>query len=419
MSEFVLSLNARLRWLWTAGGISMTRPNADRRNTSVRGFTLIELLVVIAIIGVVIALLLPAVQAARESARRLQCSNNLKQLALAVLQYESSRRILPPAIQVDNAGLGMKPKVNPAAPYATSSAPAPSNAPLSSSNNAVLRPNWVILVLPFLESQNLYDQFDLTKFINDDSNRVPRGTELSVMTCPSDLNHASMPAGLVKASDNWARGNYAASGGRGYLGTAVDGNIGARPAGVSQSDIYNWGPTSPAWQKFGQYYRGVMGVNTGVKLKQIIDGSSHTILLAELRSGLKAADSRGTWAMGTNGASALFGYGMSDANGPNDCSPKYSDDLVEALFLALGDASWNTVMNRECMSAQYVAGQSQQAGTRSMHGNGVFVAFCDGSVHFVSDFVDAQITQGYGSNESVWARLICSMDGRTIDATAY
>jgi type II secretory pathway pseudopilin PulG len=385
----------------------------------------VELLVVIAIIGILIALLLPGVQAAREAARRLQCSNNLKQLALAVLQYESSNRNLPPAIQVD-------PGINPGSPIAVSTAPPPANTPLSGSNNAVLRPNWVILILPFVEEQGLYDRFDFTKFINDDSvsadgrsNRTARGTELAVMTCPSEMNHETMyasivsPAMLVKASDNWARGNYAASGGRGYLGTNVDGRIGLRPPGVTQAGIYIHGIDSPGWNQNARYYRGVMGVNTGVKVKQILDGLSHTILLAEVRSGLKAGDSRGTWAMGTNGASALFGLGMSDANGPNDCSPKWSDDLVEAYALSMRDSTWNTKMNQQCMSVQDAGNQSQQAGTRSCHPGGVFVALCDGSVRFINDFIDSQNTRIYGSVESAWARLICSMDGESVDASAY
>ncbi len=102
-----------------------------------RGFTLVELLVVIAIIGVLVALLLPAVQAAREAARRIQCTNNMKQLGLAVLNYESAKKELPPAYTV-------KPKHN-----------------------------YVAFILPYIEQGPLAGQYNLKKDWNDAGNRTP------------------------------------------------------------------------------------------------------------------------------------------------------------------------------------------------------------------------------------------------------
>ncbi len=104
-----------------------------------RGFTLVELLVVIAIIGILVGLLLPAVQAAREAARRMQCSNNLKQLALSLHNYESSFKRYPAA----GRGYGM-----------------PTNAPR---NNIIMNSNGLVSLLPYLEQTNLFNRFNHTK----------------------------------------------------------------------------------------------------------------------------------------------------------------------------------------------------------------------------------------------------------------
>src|SRR3954463_7238058 len=130
------------------------------------GFTLVELLVVIAIIGVLVALLLPAAQAARESARRAQCQNNIKNVALAVLTYESSHKTMPQgmtfpkALEADVGHLS----------YFTA--------------------NWIIKILANLEEQPLYDSFDFKKRINDNTapltsnrNYIARGAEISVLLC--------------------------------------------------------------------------------------------------------------------------------------------------------------------------------------------------------------------------------------------
>jgi len=125
------------------------------------GFTLVELLVVITIIGILVALLLPAVQSAREAARRAQCQNNLKQLGLAVLEYESAVRIFPP-----------------------SSHWAPGVAP-QTRNPSDLRENWVIMVLPYLEQRALLASFDVTKPINHADNASARATRSTTSTRPA------------------------------------------------------------------------------------------------------------------------------------------------------------------------------------------------------------------------------------------
>jgi prepilin-type N-terminal cleavage/methylation domain-containing protein len=149
-----------------AGDMNMTY----KRRT---GFTLVELLVVIAIIGILVALLLPAVQAAREAARRLQCSNNLSQLALAVQNYEGAFRVYPPGT-IDEQG----PIANVARGY---------------------HHNWVSQILPYIEQQLTYRHIDFDAGVYDDENAQPRKVDISVLSCPSDYAEET----------NIGRANYA------------------------------------------------------------------------------------------------------------------------------------------------------------------------------------------------------------------
>ncbi|MGQ9575704.1 MAG: DUF1559 family PulG-like putative transporter, partial [Thermoguttaceae bacterium] len=174
------------------------------RKRAQSGFTLVELLVVIAIIGILVALLLPAVQAAREAARRSQCSSNLRQVCLALLQYEDRAKTFPPA---------MLSVVGVEAPQ----------------QMTVHRPNWVIMALPFMEQEQLYNGFDYTIAVNgvpgvisrdvrsDLPNRRARGTPIKTMLCPSDSVNNRIPfdgsALSSQEGDNWARGNYACNAG--------------------------------------------------------------------------------------------------------------------------------------------------------------------------------------------------------------
>jgi prepilin-type N-terminal cleavage/methylation domain-containing protein len=338
------------------------------------GFTLVELLVVITIIGVLVTLLLPAVQAAREAARRAQCENNLKQLGLACLNYQQTQQMFPPAITI------------PAGEFPD--------------QTTKWGPNWVILILPHLEQTALYNSFNLKAPISDASNATPRSTPLSVMLCPSDrrnsVNYQPFSDRAAEGS-NWARGNYGANG------------------SVEQIFETNMtGPQGSDWML--NYKRGVMGCNTAVSIDDVKDGTSNTIMLGELRASVVAGDRRGTWAMGCAGASSLWGHGVTDDQGPNNISPE-ADDLIECNEI---QAVFGNQLSQQTGMGCCGCNTWQQT-ARSTHSGGVFTCFCDGSVHFISDWVDHN--PGWSINSTadlhVWEKLNVSADGCPINQSNW
>ncbi len=331
------------------------------------GFTLVELLVVIAIIGILVALLLPAIQSARAAARRIQCQNNLKQIGLALQNYHAANKEFPAGMQFDT--LPQAPNLSPRAEISFK-----------------YRPNWIIEILPYMEEQPIYDAFDFKQFISHANNRLVRGTRIPTLLCPDDIGVEVPFAGFSSGEgDNWARSNYACNGD----------NEGADTWPVTQDP-----------QKIG-----VLRINKKTKISQIIDGTTHTILAGEIRIGLSAIDRRGVWAMGAAGASNLTWHGFGgDCNGPNP-SNEQSDDILgcDKLMSSLGAQT----LTQERMTC-WVECPSYQAAPRSRHApGGVHVVMCDGSVHWIDDGIN---TNGpWGACCSVWDRLVAARDGLPVE----
>ena len=367
-----------------------------------KGFTLVELLVVIAIIGILVALLLPAVQSAREAARRAQCQSNLKNLALAVLNYESSRGELPAATIFPEINNGVIPNIQKRTDFGIS---------------------WAIAILPFIEGQALYDSLVLENTstgapvaIQNADNYDQRGISVPVFLCPTD--GANNQIKYLGHGGNWARGNYAGSVGLGALHSAAP--LKQRILGPTSSGWNGRTPTAAVTNAFPYLVRGVMGPNATVKLRQITDGTSNTIMLGELRSGVNAADPRGTWAFGHAGGNlAAYNGFNSDASGPNYCG-LYADDIGGAGGGDIQFSCSDPELIADCMSCYGGESNSDfdQATFRSLHVGGVFVAMCDGSVDFVQDTIETSV--GIGSSCcSPWDHLVASQDGGADEPSDY
>lgn len=295
------------------------------------GFTLVELLVVIAIIGILIALLLPAVQAAREAARRSQCSNNLKQIALATHNYHDKHNCLPPGV-VDPHGV------------------------LSGFGHGDRKwTNWAISILPYIEQKPLYDQYDQKAFNEDPVNRDVVQTFVDVYACPSDLdvNVLERPESGAGSGIEYRMGSYRAMSGRSA------GHHNVTNGGWWDGREYDGVP--PEW-------RGIY-TTTGYELKparfaSIIDGTGNTLAFGEFHKPLKRVR-RGTfWAY------SYTSYNKSGAT-------PYSAMLVATDWpRCVAGVPTDNICKR---------------GWGSYHPGGINWALADGSVHFISLTVDMEV----------------------------
>ncbi|WP_158261131.1 MULTISPECIES: DUF1559 domain-containing protein [Pirellulaceae] len=322
-------------------------------------FTLVELLVVIAIIGVLIALLLPAVQQAREAARRSQCINNLKQLGVAAHNHHDTFGKFPAGLYNQNGGRA------------------------DNSEPDQIGPNWVVMLLPYIEQDALYELFEVNTNVTvttDKWNRdavvttggpLARSQVIATLQCPSATGTSQAFNPTTALGNNWGRGTYAANG-----GAATHWHQ------TNQTQTLNNGVNVPA--------HGVFTVNKGRNMSEVLDGTSNTILFDEIRCGENVGDQRGVWALGISGSSIVHGMNEHDMYGPNDTGDN-SDDVYDCVDMAKGGGC-------------YESGTNNQANARSLHPGIVNVVRVDGSVSNVTDTVDLD----------VWSTLHAIADGQVI-----
>ncbi len=326
------------------------------------GFTLVELLVVIAIIGILVGLLLPAVQAAREAARRMQCSNNLKQLALAALNYESSYK----RFASRQAGSGA-----------------------IRTQRQRMRMSGFARMLPYLEQTALYNNIESNQRSPWDGWFANNGQQLSFLQCPSDPG-----SGRTRDPNNRAaRGtvSYAFCAGDNY----------ARSAWTDQAERDN---TSLSYQKPKITTRGIYGRHDYTKMGAITDGTSNTLAFAERRV---PTDQQGrgmvAWSAGALDAYVpLLCRSLWSGNGYGGAGyVRFNADTQAGFRWADGAAffhAFTTILPPN--TAVCLVGDSdrwQATGghygpgiwtATSEHTGGVQCAMADGSVHFISDNID-------------------------------
>ena len=255
------------------------------------GFTLVELLVVIAIIGILVGLLLPAVQAAREAARRMSCSNNFKQVGLAIHNYHSAYKQLP----IHGVGTG-----SPGAPAPFGSAAATTDWWTNYGHSNAWRLSALVGLTPFMEQQGLWDEISNRSFVNALDPNTPLATpwpamgptvqfleyrpwvtEVPTLRCPSDPG-VGLPA--------QGRTNYAVC-----LGDSMEWSV--RGPAQHQASAGGEKVVNSSWAaRSNAADRGMFVPHRAMKFRDVLDGLSNTIAMAEILTDLGDRDTRGTQA---------------------------------------------------------------------------------------------------------------------------
>lgn len=355
------------------------------RRSRVAGFTLVELLVVIAIIGVLISLLLPALQVAREAARKASCQNNLKQLTLAVINYEQTYKVFPPSGIVNH-------------PVRTTDTTAAKNGYVPFESRSGNMYSWIVLVLPYFEQQALHKQFDFNKTVMQQEPREPQTTFVPSIACPSDSASGRLFADTILTRGKvFAKGNYAAF-------------------------------CSPFHVEEQNFFPGALVGHIPQSRKRFRDGFSVTLMLSEVRTRDNAKDQRGVWALPWTGASLLAydahhrptnnqawrdfqpagTYIVDSETVGSSTQPPNNDGPNFDMIYDCSDSAGAVFSGMPCRKYGFGSNQYLSAAPRSLHPGGVFVSYCDGRVSFLNDNID----------ETQMAYMICINDLQVSKGTA-
>jgi len=315
-----------------------------------RAFTLVELLVVIAIIGVLVALLLPAVQAAREAARRMQCANNVRQIGLALSNYQSAHRTFPPGTLVSD----------------------PACSPPSSTQR---RAPWTVRLLPYMELMPLYEQFTMKgQFAailgsggDSTNNRDAQNTPVSGFKCPSDPAPLETDPGLN------------------YLGVQGGGDQAAAQCQTG----------TVASNRRLRFNNGLLHTNSKVRMRDITDGTSHTFIVGESR----------WWSyLHTNpGFDNYFSWASADRTATSSSHTIVLAAAVDPLNNPMTDYDasqpWVNASGSPT-NTLYLGTHTRCFGSR--HPGGAHFALADGSVQFITDDMDLAIYRSMAVRDDGW-----------------
>jgi prepilin-type N-terminal cleavage/methylation domain-containing protein/prepilin-type processing-associated H-X9-DG protein len=320
-------------------------------------FTLVELLVVIAIIGILVALLLPAIQAAREAARRTECINKLHQLGIAIHNYEGSKKRLPTGIA------GYDDQKNNVPSYTGDNVP-PYEVP------------FVAYLLPYLEEVALADNYDWSLDVQPQYNKTgsPVGTLIPTFQCPSDTSqNATACSG---AAHDW-KGNYGINWGA-YASSCQ------RPKTLTNSEQLGIGdvdcPTPHPQLRFAPFH-----YNFGAKLSQITDGTSSTLAMMEMIQPPSVNDVDDCDRRGRIWNEKAGCYTIMTRHPPNsafrdegNCREDFPDAPCQHI-------------------EQGLARRASHTASRSRHPGGVNIMMCDASAHFINDGIDLAVWRAMSS----------------------
>ena len=331
---------------------AMLSPRDPRRPLSRRAFTLVELLVVIAIIGTLVGLLLPAVQAAREAARRSTCTNNLKQLGIAVHNYESARGKLPPG---------------------TCKAVAPFFTGRGNTGADVWGASVFVFLLPYIEELAIYDGYQWDDYPAD-ANLIGYSAG-----CCGNYNYLKKIIPMLRCPSSkhplWSVGNPIMRANYVPVAGAVDGLITSPSFTETRvTTIYGWSVNQGTQSAGGMLAPTVGLVHKPMKLRSCTDGLSKMLIMSE-HSGM-FVDSAGVSQDWTSGSGWGWQQGMcSTKNAANNTTIRYPVNLKNNSWVAgtngVGHSAQNLPLNSE-------------------HGGGVSALLLDGAVIFLSDATSLQ-----------------------------